>query len=117
MGADKFEMVVQAFEYEKEHLLPREMAVNGKSCAGDAQDTTKTPPPQVKKTKCEEDKKAHRDIRKNVFSEPLRGFFVSTNSVMKTPLFRRLDAEVRERREKMLLEKGWTVNDDERQKP
>ena len=52
----------------------------------------------------------------SVVSEPLRRFFVTTNSVMKTPLFRRLDQELRERREAMLHEKGWKVTEDERQK-
>jgi hypothetical protein len=35
---------------------------------------------------------------------------------MKTSLFRRLDKELREKREAMLIERGWEVTDDERQK-
>ena len=35
---------------------------------------------------------------------------------MKTPLFRRLDRELRERREVMLKERGWAATADEQQK-
>lgn len=79
---DKFEMVVQAFEYESKHLLPKENA---------------------------------DDSKKDVFNAPLAGFFTSTNAAIKTPLFQRLDRELRDRREAMLLEKGWHVSDEERQ--
>jgi len=34
---------------------------------------------------------------------------------MKTPLFRRLDRELRSRREAMLKERGWAVTANERQ--
>jgi putative hydrolase of HD superfamily len=79
---DKFEMLVQAFEYESKHLLP----------------------------------KANADVsQEDVFNKPLAGFFTSTNSAIKTPLFQRLDRELRDRREAMLLEKGWHVRDEERQ--
>ena len=51
----------------------------------------------------------------DVFTEPLRTFFVTTRSSMKSPIFRRLDAELREKREAMLKELGWDVTDEERQ--
>jgi putative hydrolase of HD superfamily len=80
---DKFEMVLQAYEYEKAHL---------------------------------KNKKDASQEEQNVENQPLRGFFVSTNATMKTPLFRRLDKELREKREGMLIERGWEVTDDEQQK-
>jgi putative hydrolase of HD superfamily len=80
---DKFEMVVQAFEYEAAHLLP----------------------------KLEAD-----DSKGDVFNRPLRGFFSSTSTAIKTPLFKRLDRELRGRREAMLKEKGWDVTDEEQQR-
>jgi putative hydrolases of HD superfamily len=95
---DKFEMVVQAYEYEKEHLQPCSEASNSKGDEMAGALATTNPG-------------EHGGVTK----EPLRRFFVSTNSVMKTPLFRRLDRELRERRESMLKEKGWKVSDDERQ--
>jgi hypothetical protein len=79
---DKFEMVVQAFEYEKAHLL----------------------------SKLEAD-----DSKNDVFNQPLRGFFSSTSTAIKTPLFKRLDRELRGRRETMLKKKGWDVTDEEQQ--
>ena len=51
----------------------------------------------------------------DVFTEPLRTFFVTTRSSMKSPIFRRLDAELREKREARLKELGWDVTDEERQ--
>jgi putative hydrolases of HD superfamily len=89
---DKFEMVVQAFEYEKEHL---------RHCS----DVT-TDPSVVS---------SNEKSSMSVTDEPLRGFYITTNSVMKTPLFRRLDKELREKREVFLKEKGWEVTDLERQ--
>ena len=86
---DKFEMLVQAFEYEQEHLGP---------CRVDPlQDTTSTSAsiPAIKQ-------------------EPLRDFFQRQQGKMKTPLFRKLDAELRARRIKMLAEKGWGVTDGEK---
>jgi putative hydrolases of HD superfamily len=81
---DKFEMVVQAYEYEKMHLKPFDQADKAK---------------------------------KDVTNEPLRDFFQSTNDAIRTPFFRKLDKELREKREAMLKEKGWTVTDDEQQRP
>jgi len=51
----------------------------------------------------------------DVLTEPLRTFFVTTRSSMKSPIFRRLDAELRDKREAMLKELGWDVTDEERQ--
>ena len=89
---DKFEMVVQAYEYEKEHLLPRNQAASSPG-----QDST-----------------ANGESA-GVLREPLRSFFITTNSVIRTPLFQRLDKELRERRQKMLWEKGWDVTGPEKQ--
>ena len=106
-------MVVQAFEYEKDHLLSKEEAEKKK------QEESESAPPAAKKARVDDNGNPpkHSDIRTDVFSEPLRGFFISTNKVIKTPLFRRLDKELRDRREKYLKEKGWDVTDDERQQP
>eukprot|EP00587_Corethron_hystrix_P007422 CAMPEP_0113318202 /NCGR_PEP_ID=MMETSP0010_2-20120614/12848_1 /TAXON_ID=216773 ORGANISM="Corethron hystrix, Strain 308" /NCGR_SAMPLE_ID=MMETSP0010_2 /ASSEMBLY_ACC=CAM_ASM_000155 /LENGTH=256 /DNA_ID=CAMNT_0000175423 /DNA_START=21 /DNA_END=791 /DNA_ORIENTATION=- /assembly_acc=CAM_ASM_000155 len=90
---DKFEMVMQAFEYEEAHLRKRDDVTV--SQGGVAEVNGYIP---------------------DVTSGPLRTFYVTTNNVMKTPLFRRLDRELREKREKMLIERGWTVTVDERQK-
>ncbi|CAK9116529.1 unnamed protein product [Durusdinium trenchii] len=94
---DKFEMVVQAFEYEKEHLKPASEVGN----ADPHRNSVPSDPESALPTVCE---------------EPLRRFFISTNSAMKTPLFRRLDRELRERREVMLKERGWAATADEQQK-
>jgi len=94
---DKFEMVVQAFEYEKDHLQPREKVGNSDPLSNSVQLAPESSLPTV----CE---------------EPLRRFFISTNSAVKTPLFRRLDKELRARREAMLEERGWKVTSDERQR-
>ncbi|CAB9505484.1 HD domain-containing protein 2 [Seminavis robusta] len=121
---DKFEMVVQAFEYEKEHLMAKGQ-VDKKPAAASSSSSADEPPP-AKKLKLEgvaanpptiAATTKHRDVRKDVSSEPLRGFFVSTNRAIKTPLFRRLDRELRERRRKVLAEKGWEVDVDEEQIP
>ena len=50
-----------------------------------------------------------------MIEEPLRGFFISANYAIRTPLFKRLDKELRERREVMLKERGWEVTQQERQ--
>lgn len=119
---DKFEMVVQAYEYEKEHLLPLgevagadeedAKAPVAESNAGD--DDTGAADTSSNNGNISTNSKT-KDVRQDVRREPLRGFFVSTSSSMKSPLFRRLDGELRERREKMLQEKGWTITDAERQ--
>eukprot|EP00563_Minutocellus_polymorphus_P002926 CAMPEP_0181039280 /NCGR_PEP_ID=MMETSP1070-20121207/10387_1 /TAXON_ID=265543 /ORGANISM="Minutocellus polymorphus, Strain NH13" /LENGTH=277 /DNA_ID=CAMNT_0023117125 /DNA_START=10 /DNA_END=844 /DNA_ORIENTATION=+ len=111
---DKFEMVVQAYEYEKEHLLPR-----GKVAEADEEDA-KAPVAESNGgddtgTGNSGNSSKSKDARPDVRREPLRGFFVSTSSSMKSPLFRRLDGELRERRQKMLHEKGWDVTDAEGQ--
>lgn len=92
---DKFEMVLQAFEYEKEHLKSRdEVGVDDARKDTVAEGGNTLP---------------------DVFTEPLRRFFVTTNDVLKSPLFRRLDEELRDRREEMLKGRGWEVTEDERQ--
>jgi putative hydrolase of HD superfamily len=108
---DKFEMVVQAYEYEKEHLLPR-----GEVAEADEEDA-KAPVAENNDGagSFNKDQGKSKDVRPDVRREPLRGFFVSTSSSMKSPLFRRLDGELRERREKMLHEKGWDITNAEKQ--
>ena len=105
---DKFEMVVQAYEYEKEHLLLR-----GEVAEADEEDAKA--PIAESNNGDDNDKAKSKDVRPDVRREPLRGFFVSTSSSMKSPMFRRLDGELRKRREKMLHEKGWDVTDAEKQ--
>ena len=81
---DKFEMVMQAYEYEKAHLKPKSDGQEESNENGD------------------------------VFSEPIRSFFITTSKKMKSPLFIRLDAELRTKREAMLKELGWDVSDEEK---
>eukprot|EP00238_Polyblepharides_amylifera_P001972 CAMPEP_0196583298 /NCGR_PEP_ID=MMETSP1081-20130531/42898_1 /TAXON_ID=36882 /ORGANISM="Pyramimonas amylifera, Strain CCMP720" /LENGTH=194 /DNA_ID=CAMNT_0041904133 /DNA_START=57 /DNA_END=641 /DNA_ORIENTATION=- len=88
---DKFEMVVQACEYETEHLKPIPDGVSpDQNFCGNGPNPT-------------------------VADEPLRRFYMTTNKTMKSPLFRRLDQELRQKRELVLKSKGWAVTDDERQ--
>ena len=104
---------MQAYEYEKEHLLPRDKVTEAD------EDDAKAP---VAESNDEENdtggdkKRKLNNVRPDVRREPLRGFFVSTSSSIKSPLFRRLDRELRERRETMLKEKGWDVSAAERQR-
>lgn len=79
---DKFEMVMQAYEYEKLHLKHKD------DCDSNVEEN-------------------------NVHHAPMRTFFRTTNSSMKTPLFRRLDKELRMKRELMLKDKDWEVTDSE----
>ena len=79
---DKFEMVMQAYEYEKMHLKHKD------DCDNNVDEN-------------------------DVCHAPMRTFFRTTNSSMKTPLFRRLDLELRMKRETMLKDKGWEVTDSE----
>lgn len=81
---DKFEMVMQAYEYEKMHLKHKD------DCDSNVDEN-------------------------DVCHAPMRTFFRTTNSSMKTPLFRRLDLELRMKRETMLKVKGWEVTESERQ--
>jgi putative hydrolase of HD superfamily len=97
---DKFEMVVQAFEYEEKHLQRNKEAVDHETVFVDISAET-----------------IARQIAGGALQEPLRGFFTSTNASIKTPLFRRMDREVRGRRESLLKGRGWDVMDDERQLP
>ena len=87
---DKFEMVVQAYEYEKEHLLDKPAHVDP---LADLQDGEPLP---------------------SVMEQPLRRFFKTTNSCLRSPLFRRLDGELREKRKAMLHQRGgWAVTEEE----
>ncbi len=92
---DKFEMVMQAYEYEKVHLRHK------------------------KEVDKEEDSKAGKEGDENidldgVSSRPMRTFFITTQNKMKSPMFKRLDKELRLKREAMLQERGWDVTDEER---
>lgn len=89
---DKFEMVVQAFEYEKKYLRVKPKDLDPLQDLLEGEDLP------------------------TVVEQPLRRFFKTTNCVMKTPLFRRLDKELRDRREAMLVEKGgWGITPEEKQ--
>jgi putative hydrolase of HD superfamily len=89
---DKFEMVVQAYEYEKKYLQVKPKNVDPLQDLIEGEELP------------------------SVIDQPLRRFFKTTNSVFRTPLFRRLDNELRDRREAMLKEKGgWGVTQEERQ--
>lgn len=101
---DKFEMVVQAFEYEEKHLIRR----STNNVDRDPVSVDVSAEPIALRTTLPGD-------GSGVLQQPLRGFFASTNSSIKTPLFRKMDREVRDRREVLLKERGWSVMDDERQ--
>ena len=101
---DKFEMLVQATEYEQEHLLPR-----GDTNVDPLQDSTATTSsinPGEKERRTNE--------LPTIGEEPLRQFFQNCQGQMKTPLYRKLDAELRERRRNMLLAKGWDITEAEK---
>jgi len=99
---DKFEMVMQAYEYEKDYLMEKKEKKKNNENDENSDDET------------EEEKKANNSDEK-VLKEPMRTFFITTNNVMKTPIFRRLDKGIREKRELMLKSKGWEVSSEERQ--
>ena len=89
---DKFEMIMQAFEYEQDHLVDKvKEKEKGKESDNDNNDDG------------------------DVAITPLRTFYITTNDKMRSPLFRRLDAELRQKRETLLKERGWEVTDEERQ--
>ena len=81
---------MQAYEYEKKHLISKENT-----------DTV--------------ERQQESDYNEGTISEPLRTFFITTNSTMKSPIFRRLDDELRTKRQRMLKEKGWDITEEERQ--
>jgi putative hydrolases of HD superfamily len=167
---DKFEMVVQAYEYEKAHLQYKNKSVpssddtakeeeqEGTSAAKnhdeDELDEGGGGEPDSKKQKTREAGVVVDDNDDNVIlqaamdpsttvstttttttdteedeattttttttttstlvlAEPLRTFFESTRSTIQTPLFRRLDREVRQRRRQLLQERGWHVTEQE----
>ena len=118
---DKFEMVMQAFEYEQMHLKQKNNDTNQQE---NVHEENKEPLQETKKEITLEKNSKKRKLnthnksnQEKVIEEPLRTFFITTNSTMKTPLFRKLDLELRQRREAWLKENGWDVTEDERQKP
>lgn len=90
---DKFEMVLQAFEYEERHLKNTAGDVGGDDNVGDSEGAE----------------------NERVLDEPLRTFFVTTNTAIRTPLFRRLDRDLRAKRVAMLKKRGWDVTNEEKQ--
>lgn len=82
---DKFEMVMQAYEYERAHLTHK------MGSASEMENDSRT------------------------LLQPLRTFYITTNTSMKSPLFKRLDGELRDKREVLLSERGWDVTNVERQ--
>ena len=95
---DKFEMLVQAMEYEQEYLNECGSGIDPK------QDS------MVAAARTTNDE----SVFPTVGQEPLRQFYQKCQGQMKTPLFRKLDAELRERRRLMLAEKGWELTESER---
>jgi putative hydrolase of HD superfamily len=88
---DKFEMVLQASEYEKAHLISK----NDISCVtSDETDSTSS---------------SSSSRKKSVLTEPMRTFYITTSKKMKSPFFQRLDAELRMTRQEMLRQRGWEV--------
>ena len=92
-------MVVQAYEYETkclqnkpEHVKPFQDLVQEKEEDNNHQS--------------EEEERRRLPTAEE---QPLRQFFQTTRSSFKTPLFRRLDLELRQRRKEMLRSKGWEV--------
>jgi len=97
---DKFEMVMQAFEYEKAHLKEKDrkrkvaaITENGKNLSS----------------------ALDGNIKQKILTEPMRTFFQTTTKSIKTPLFRKLDRELRERRKNWLKENGWNMTKEEYQ--
>ncbi len=120
---DKFEMIMQAYEYEEEHLIMNEKkdgsnsSSNGGSRNGVVKDDEDGSVIVKKKQKIEENNNGgHDETVQNGCIEPLRSFYITTNGKMKSPLFKRLDAELRQKREHLLKERGWEVTDKERLK-
>ena len=113
---DKFEMLVQAYEYEEEHL--RECS----PCRSPLQDTPRSntsinndpTTAAVASPTQQQQQQQQQQPPPAVGDEPLRDFFQRCQGQIKTPLFRQLDAELRERRRKMLAEKGWDVTEGEK---
>jgi HD domain len=98
---DKFEMLAQAYEYEAEHLRPcgtdplQDSRTSATAKDAAAASCPAPPPPR------------------SIVDEPLRDFFHRQQGKMKSPIFQRLDKELRERRKAMLSGKGWGVTDGE----
>ena len=128
---DKFEMVMQAYEYEEEYLMVNDDKNKNDDEVGN-EDTNRIHDDGEKERKkqkmddAKNDSGSSRSSRKNdddddnnksigMIKAPLRTFYITTNDKMKSPLFRRLDAELRQKREKMLNDRGWEVTDEERQ--
>jgi putative hydrolases of HD superfamily len=95
---DKFEMLAQAFEYEQEHL---------NDCPAGVDPVRDTP------SQLSSGSGTAIGVSPSIAEEPLRDFFQRQQGKMKTPLFQKLDAELRSRRQKMLATKGWQVTDGE----
>jgi putative hydrolases of HD superfamily len=93
---DKFEMLAQAFEYEQVHL---------NNCPAGIDPMRDTP--SLSSTAIGASQPP------TIAEEPLRDFFQRQQGKMKTPLFQKLDAELRLRRKAMLATKGWHVTDGE----
>jgi 5'-deoxynucleotidase YfbR-like HD superfamily hydrolase len=89
---DKFEMIVQAMEYEEKYLMQHPSILPTVSTMMPTETSTSN----------------------MVLLEPLRGFFQSTRGVFRTPLFQTMDRDLRQRREALLTQRGWTVTDEER---
>jgi putative hydrolase of HD superfamily len=109
---DKFEMVLQAYEYEKQHLRCKQ---NGLVVEQDVEGGGEQVTEDGEATATTTNIKATYFLTQPVQHHPLRDFFISTNAAMKTSFFQQLDWQVRRQREDMLRERGWEVTDAERQ--
>jgi putative hydrolases of HD superfamily len=96
---DKLEMILQAMEYEEKYLQHHPLSIT--TTTGDTTLTT------TNATSTGTEKSTR------ILVEPLRGFFQSTRGVFRTPLFQRMDQDIRQRREALLIQRGWTVTEEE----
>eukprot|EP01013_Petalomonas_cantuscygni_P007165 TRINITY_DN187_c0_g1_i1.p1 TRINITY_DN187_c0_g1~~TRINITY_DN187_c0_g1_i1.p1 ORF type:complete len:278 (-),score=40.37 TRINITY_DN187_c0_g1_i1:835-1668(-) len=106
---DKFEMCCQAFEYEMLHLRPR--ADVHPAGTGDAQ--RDTPNASVAPAADAAAGSHPAPTLPPVEDEPLRRFFQGCYAFYQSPLFRRLDRELRSRREAYLASRGWALTERE----
>ena len=131
---DKFEMIVQAYEYEKLYLQKQkctkkkddntngesESKVNGTSgetavAEGEEENDDGDAAADVLESN-DGETNSNNDTPK-VLTEPLRTFFITTNGKFQTPIFRRLDYELRTKRSTLIQELGYTVSKQEEIEP
>lgn len=102
---DKFEMLTQALEYEMDHLCACPLHVDPLLDTPSSSASVDEPPFTVGVPIL---------LPPAIAVEPLRDFFQRQQGQFKTPLFRKLDAELRARRLRILAEKGWDATAGEK---